>query len=104
MAKEYLTLEQALEMIFDKDSDDDGDEENEIDIVIPPETAEASDEEEGNDNILNNDNDVLPGDTAGEIEVHVKKKLDQWSSASLPKRIKKRKLKPMKWTKNRTFF
>ncbi|GBL73735.1 hypothetical protein AVEN_230718-1 [Araneus ventricosus] len=32
-------------------------------VVVPPETAEASDEE-GNDNILNHDNDDLPCDSA----------------------------------------
>ncbi|GBN02530.1 hypothetical protein AVEN_247-1 [Araneus ventricosus] len=38
--------------------------ESDIDIdVVPPETAEASDEE-GNDNILNHYNDDLPCDTA----------------------------------------
>ncbi|GBN07002.1 hypothetical protein AVEN_87478-1 [Araneus ventricosus] len=34
-------------------------------VVVPPETTEASDEEEGNDIILNHDNDDLPCDTAG---------------------------------------
>lgn len=84
----YLTLEEALEIIFEDDSDD---EQNETDIVvIPPETAEASDEEEGNDNILNNDTDILPNDTAGEIEVHVKKKCETpKKSTSFAKKTKK---------------
>lgn len=46
-------------------------------IVIPPETAEVSDEEEGNDDILNNDNDILPHDTV-KIEVCIKKKSEHY--------------------------
>ncbi|GBM60034.1 hypothetical protein AVEN_147597-1 [Araneus ventricosus] len=61
--KRYLTLEESIQRLFEVDTDDD--EQNNIDIVVPPETAEASDEEEGNDNILNHDNDDLPSDTAG---------------------------------------
>ena len=67
----YLTLEEALEKIFEQNSDDEDADETDI-VVIPPETADASDEEEGNETILNNDNEVLPRDTAGEVEVHVK--------------------------------
>lgn len=95
----YLTLEEALQRIFDEDSDDN--EQNEADIVvIPPETAEASDVEEGNDNILNNDNDVLPSDTAGEIEVHVKKKIEPSKcSATHTRKLKKQKTEDLKWIK-----
>ncbi|GBM60043.1 hypothetical protein AVEN_147605-1 [Araneus ventricosus] len=63
--KRYLTLEESIQRLFEVDTDDD--EQNNIDIVVPPETAEASDEEEGNDNILNHDNDDLPSDTAGSL-------------------------------------
>ncbi|GBM31601.1 hypothetical protein AVEN_198460-1 [Araneus ventricosus] len=44
-------------------------------LLFPPESAEASDEEEGNDTILNHDIDELPCDTAGEVEVHKKRSL-----------------------------
>ncbi|GBN80550.1 hypothetical protein AVEN_75290-1 [Araneus ventricosus] len=55
--KRYLTLEKAVQRFFEDD------EQSDIDIVVvPPETAEASDEEEGNDNILNHANDDLPCD------------------------------------------
>ncbi|GBM13577.1 hypothetical protein AVEN_266918-1 [Araneus ventricosus] len=83
--KRYLMLEEAIQRLFEDDTDDD--EQRDIDIVVPPETAEASDEEEGNDNILNHDNDDLPCDTAGQIEVHSKRKFE--SSESSCSRAKK---------------
>ncbi|GBN61560.1 hypothetical protein AVEN_168198-1 [Araneus ventricosus] len=58
-------------------------------VVVRPETEEASDEEEGNDNIWNHDNDDLPCDTAGEIEVHSKKEFESSeSSCSHAKKLK----------------
>ncbi|GBL86330.1 hypothetical protein AVEN_164520-1 [Araneus ventricosus] len=73
--KRYLTFEEAVPRHFEDDTDDD--EQSDTDIfVVPPETAEASDEEEGNDNILNHDNGDLPFDTAGKIEVPSKKNSD----------------------------
>lgn len=68
----YLTLEEDLESVFDKDSNKDDGNESDI-IVIPPETIEVSGEEERYD-ILNNNNDIFPCDTDGEIEVCVKRK------------------------------
>ncbi|GBN65320.1 hypothetical protein AVEN_223199-1 [Araneus ventricosus] len=60
--------------VFFDDTDDE--KQSDIDIVVvPPETPEAGDEKEGNDNILNDDNDDLPCDTAGEIEVHSNKEV-----------------------------
>ncbi|GBM91589.1 hypothetical protein AVEN_164196-1 [Araneus ventricosus] len=59
------------------EDDTDDDEQSNIDIiVVQPETAEDSDEEEANDNILNHANDDLPCSTAGEIEVQSKKKFE----------------------------
>ncbi|GBN02662.1 hypothetical protein AVEN_121176-1, partial [Araneus ventricosus] len=50
-------------MTFEDDTDDD--KQSDIDIVVVlPESPEASDEKEGNDNILNHDNDAFPCDTA----------------------------------------
>ncbi|GBM01518.1 hypothetical protein AVEN_209324-1 [Araneus ventricosus] len=65
--KKYHTLKEAIQRLFEEDTDNH--EQSDIDIVVvPPETTEASDEGEGNDNILNPDNDDLPCDTAEEIE------------------------------------
>ncbi|GFS40057.1 hypothetical protein NPIL_533381 [Nephila pilipes] len=62
--KEYITLEYL--------TDDDGQNEKDI-IIAPPEMAEASIEEEGNYNVLNNYyNDILPNKTVGKVKVHVK--------------------------------
>ncbi|GBN14020.1 hypothetical protein AVEN_40626-1 [Araneus ventricosus] len=71
--KIYLTFEEAIKRRLEDDTNDD--QKSEIDIVVfPPETAETSDEDKGNDNILNHGNDYLPCDTAREIEVHSKNK------------------------------
>ncbi|GBM79676.1 hypothetical protein AVEN_59167-1 [Araneus ventricosus] len=62
--KRYLTPEEAIQRLSEDDTYDH--EQSDIDIVVfPPEIAEAGGEEEGNDNILNHDNDDLPWDTAG---------------------------------------
>ncbi|GBL77943.1 hypothetical protein AVEN_143273-1 [Araneus ventricosus] len=89
--KKYLKPEEAIQRLFEDDTYDH--EQSDIDIVvIPPETAEASGEEEGNDNILNHDNDDLPCDTAGKIEVHLKKKFESSeSSCSRATKFKKSK-------------
>ncbi|GBN18468.1 hypothetical protein AVEN_125400-1 [Araneus ventricosus] len=56
--------------------DTEDDKQSDIDkVVVPLETPEASDEKEGNDNILNDDNDDLSCDTASEIEVHSNKEV-----------------------------
>lgn len=95
----YLTLEEALQRLFEEDSDNDDEIETDI-IVIPPETAEASDEEEGNDNILNNGNDILPYDTAGEIEVCLKKKFCRLKAVHvIRKKIRKQKCDDLKCIK-----
>ncbi|GBN20059.1 hypothetical protein AVEN_151192-1, partial [Araneus ventricosus] len=71
LRKRYLTLEEAIQRLFEDDADDD--EQSDIDIVVvPQEIAEASDDKEENNNILNHANDDLPYDAAGEIEVHSK--------------------------------
>lgn len=93
--KRFLTLEEALDELFRKDSDDEKDEETDI-VVVPPDAAEASDEEEGDECILNNDSDVLPNDTAGEVELHTKKKFDQ---PEISNKAKKRKLEELRWSK-----
>ncbi|GBO15803.1 hypothetical protein AVEN_254695-1 [Araneus ventricosus] len=64
------------------------------------ETAEASDEEEGNNNILSHDNDELPCNTASEIEAHSARKFDPLKVAVIVrKNIKNRNLK---WIKKDT--
>ncbi|GBL99686.1 hypothetical protein AVEN_249732-1 [Araneus ventricosus] len=90
--KRYLTLEEAIQRLFEDDTD--GDEQTDIDIVVlSPETVEASDEEERNDNILNHDNDDFPCDTAGEIEVHSKKSLSPLKGVVvMRKNVKSQKL------------
>ncbi|GBN56153.1 hypothetical protein AVEN_215304-1 [Araneus ventricosus] len=48
--KRYLTLEETIQRLFEDSAD--GDEQSDVDIVVvPPENAEASDEEEGNDKL-----------------------------------------------------
>ncbi|GBN39890.1 hypothetical protein AVEN_109432-1 [Araneus ventricosus] len=94
--KRYLALEEAIQRLFEDDTDDN--EQSDIDIVVvPPETAESSDE--GNDNILNHDNDDLPCDTAGETEVHSKKFESSESSCNREKKLKKSKTEYFKWIK-----
>ncbi|GBM63484.1 hypothetical protein AVEN_205833-1 [Araneus ventricosus] len=94
--KRYLTLEEAIQRLSEDDT-----EQSDIDIVVvPPETAEDSDEEEVNNIILNHDNDDLPCDTAGEIEVDSKKKFESSeSSCSRAKKFKKSKTERFKWIK-----
>ncbi|GBN67904.1 hypothetical protein AVEN_131020-1 [Araneus ventricosus] len=55
----YFTLEEALQRFLD-------DEQSENDFIVPPENLKASDEE-GHDNILNNDSNVLQCNTAGPL-------------------------------------
>ncbi|GBO21067.1 hypothetical protein AVEN_28568-1 [Araneus ventricosus] len=50
----YFMLEEALQIFF---GDDEQSEMNSV--IVSPENAEASDDGEGNSNILNNDNKVL---------------------------------------------
>ena len=90
-----LTLEKALQRIFDDNSDD---EQNETDIVvISLETAEVRDEEDGNDNIINNDSDILPNDTVGKIEVLVKNKSEPAKNSAFY--AKEKKMEHLKWIK-----
>ena len=91
-----LTLEEAFQRIFDDDSDH---EQNETDVVILPETIEACDKEEENDNILNNDRDILQNDTAGEIEVHTKKKFEPPKNSAFYVKKTKQKTEHLKWIK-----
>ncbi|GBM32762.1 hypothetical protein AVEN_83731-1, partial [Araneus ventricosus] len=71
----YLTLEQAVQRLFEDDSDDD--KKSVINVVVfSPENAEASDEEERNVNISNYVSDDLPCATAVEIVVRSKKKFE----------------------------
>ncbi|GBM16367.1 hypothetical protein AVEN_28326-1 [Araneus ventricosus] len=69
----YLTLEEAVERLFEDDTDD-AEQSDIVILVCPPETSEASDEEELNDNISNHDNDDLPCDTADKLVCQAKKK------------------------------
>ncbi|GBM36116.1 hypothetical protein AVEN_179112-1 [Araneus ventricosus] len=86
--KRYLTFEEAIQRFFEDDADND--EQSDMDIVVRPETAEASDEEEGNANILNQNDNDLPSETACKIEVHSKKKIQSSeSSCSRAKKFKK---------------
>ncbi|GBN34346.1 hypothetical protein AVEN_119603-1 [Araneus ventricosus] len=78
----YLTLQQAIQRLFEDDTDDE--EQSDKDLVVPPETTEATDEAEGNDNILNHDNDDLFCDTASEIKEHPKKKFESSESSCSP--------------------
>ncbi|GBN17891.1 hypothetical protein AVEN_245351-1 [Araneus ventricosus] len=56
--KRYLTLEEAIQKLFEDDTYDQ--EQSDIDIVVVPrENAEGGDEEEGNYNILYHDNDYF---------------------------------------------
>ncbi|GBM29606.1 hypothetical protein AVEN_130084-1 [Araneus ventricosus] len=65
--KIYLTLKEVIQRPLEDNTDDD--EQSDINIIVAPlEISEASNEEEGYDNILNHDNDDLPFDTAREIE------------------------------------
>ncbi|GBM28278.1 hypothetical protein AVEN_54052-1 [Araneus ventricosus] len=94
--KRYPRFEEVIQRLFEDD-----DEQSDIDIVVVPlETVEASDEEEGNNNILNHDNDDLPCDTAVEIEVQSKRKFESSeSSCSRAKKFKKSKTEQFKWIK-----
>ncbi|GBN55721.1 hypothetical protein AVEN_185364-1 [Araneus ventricosus] len=89
--KKYLMLEHAIQRLFEDDKDEE--EQSDKDIVFPPETAKASKEAEGKDNILNHDNDDLFCDTASEIIVHSKKKFESSESSCSPaKKFKNPKL------------
>lgn len=73
-----------------KDLKDSGNGQSEINfIVVVPEAVEASNEEQGNYTILNEDNDILSCDTAGNTEMHLKMFDSSKSSGICEKKLKK---------------
>lgn len=62
-------------------------------VAVPPEAAEARDEEKGNDTTSNMDNGILQRDTARLTKVHSKKKFDTYKNSDRHwKNLKNQKL------------
>lgn len=94
---DYQGLEEALQAIFNEESDI-----GEVDLVaLPPKPSVVTDEEEGNDdNIRSN---VIPRDIPGRVEVFTNRNNEDWDSSDdeIFTEIKKRRsnLQEPRWRK-----
>uniref|UniRef100_H2ZUM7 PiggyBac transposable element-derived protein domain-containing protein n=1 Tax=Latimeria chalumnae TaxID=7897 RepID=H2ZUM7_LATCH len=96
MAKRFVTVQQALDMVLNMSDDEDP----EIVVLPPANTGDVTDEEENDENLNISQPEVL--DVAGEVEVHTNKmeasQVEQSEGANAPKKGKTAKSASVKMT------